>query len=642
MARTRKQKPRTPASGSVRVNETTRVSRAQYEALQKFLRDRLEISSSLRDSQVDVYEYIDREFYAFLLRDAEDQKRLRDATAGVSVKPVDEKLSLIFAQIDEAATYLLSVLAPDSGIYSAIAPREQQAVADGAAALLNHHARFFHHYDNYALFLVDCLRYNLGAYGVFWREHTGNVVQNGLAGPEPIITRQVIETGNEIEAFDPYNLLLDTGVNPVHMAERGEYFATSHVYTRFQLERMVDDGELFNAADYLEAQPTTVYYRTHPEVRAEMPSSQYTMDWVKLFRGGAGNALGLYEINRVFVWLRPKRFGLSDSDDYQIWRFLIGSNHEILFAEHLENAHGFLPINIAVPFRDHANWSTRSMAERLIPYNRFASFQMNMHQRAARKGLYGLTFVDRSTFPALQDKEGLDLAGGVYFGNLNGNDVDIRKRIVQFSSVPDTSNTLTNISAMDDLMQKILPTNILQQVAGLDRATQYQAAATVQGANRRNLKIAKIITSQAMDRGRMMLMYNILQYQQDLEIITDEGELQKISVRELRDTRIEFKIDDGLKGIDKLALQINMKELFAMVVQSQQASAQTDVMALMNYLSTLFGDYTDFNQFKIKTPLDALPAEQRMLAFELLQQFMQQQEGQEPPAGGGAANVPVA
>lgn len=626
----------------IKLSQSVTISARAYEKLVQHVTDRLRLGAQVRDANYDMYKYIDQEFYSYLKRNQEDQKRIRQAIQGDAVKPVDEKLSMIFAQIDEAVTYLLSVLAPDGAMYTAIAPREKQDVAKGFATLMNKHAQFFKHYDEYCLFLVDALRYNFGAFGVFWESHRGNMVVNNKGTGQAEIKRDVvIQAGNCVECFDPYNLFVDAAVCPTKLATEGEFFGVTELMTRFKLMRLKQFGELTNCEEFMQTNAATVWYKEHAQVRSELANASGGIsNWFNILsrrdENGASVANG-FEVTRVYIWLVPKDFELSNVETPEIWRLLVGGDSHILQADPVDNAHGMLPINISVPFKDHFAYQTKSVAERLIPHQRFASFMFNLHQQAERKRLVGMTLYDPQMFPMLRN-ESADLVGGKFAAEgMLGNDFDIRKHFLQVTDGPDTTNTLQNVELMDAIMQKVLPTNILQQVAGLERATQYQAAATVMGANRRNLKIAKLVNSQAMTGARLMMMYNVMQYQQAMDIIGPDGHVVQVNPVEFRDTHIEFDIDDGLKGIDKLSVVLNMKELFSYVVQSQQAAAQTDVMALLDYVSTLCGDNTDFKQFKIQSPIDTLPAELRNMAYQLLQQAMQAQK-QQP--GGQAAPPP--
>lgn len=623
------------------VGKDIKLSNDQYYALLKHCTSRLDIGKLSRERYIEIFKNIDREYYSWLKHDADDQKRKRDNARGIGVKPVDQKLSLLFSQIDEAATYLLSVLAPDEALYSATAPKNKQGVAKAFATLMNQHAQVFGHFRQYALFLLQAMKYNFSGFGVNWVERTGNQIVNDNAG-QPVVKNAIVASGNEIVAFDPYNLLLDPSVNPVDLAEKGEYFGITDVATEFRLRKAAVDEGLLNVDEFVNEQNAfswKPYYVEKPFVRNDVvATNDMRTDWFSLLGYNSDSkesAVG-FEITTGFFWLIPAKFGLSKSTNYEIWRIVIGADKVILHAKHMDNAHGMLPCNIAVPYEDNFGWQTKGGAERLIPHQQFASFVMNSHQRAVRKRLYGLTFYDAQRMPAMAQDD-VDLMGGKVPFNSNGQDVDVNKLVKQFSDGPDTTGTLQNVAMVGELMQDIMPTKMQQQVAGLDRATQYQAAAVVQSASRRNLKTAKIVDSQAMQRGRTMQMLNIQQKQEAIEILVEGGEMVSINPREFRETKLEFEISDGLKGIDRLALIMNIKEVLNSVLQSQQAAGQLDVVGIINYWTSLLGDNTDFSQFKIASPLDQLPADQRNLAFQLLQQYAAQQEAQQQGGGAGAA-----
>ena len=632
----------------IQIARDIKITREQHTKLVDYIVGRLDLAKKIRDQQAQFWSFIDQEYYTYLKLDADDMRRQRDNIQAKGLKPVDVKLPMVFAQLDEAETFLLTLLAPDEAIYSAMAPKEQQPVADGFAALMNDHAQTFHHYRHYSLFIKSCMRYNLGGYVVLWREIKGNMVRNDNQN-NPIVTRDVVKTGNEVLALDPYQLFLDGSVEPTDVASNGEYFGYVELYTPFRIKKMAEDGDLYNVGDLLSGAGSTSgasqpfrWYRKHPIIRDnyDLQNTNTPPDWISVFSQGSNSATSdsdnLRELVPFYCWIIPANFGLSPSTNYEIWRFTLGADQYICNAEHLVNSHAMLPINIAIPFEDHFGLQSKGAAERLIPYQVFASFVMNSHQRATRKKLYGLTIFNENVIPLLANTD-IDMEGGKVAATTQSIDTDLRKHIVQFTDGPDTTGTLQNIKLMNDLMQQILPTTVLQQVAGLERATQYQAAALVQGSNKRNLRIGKVINSQSMDSGRFMQMYNIYDFQKTTQILDKDGNLVQIEPSRYRETRIEFRVADGLKGLDRLALIINMKEMFNSLLQSQQAIQQVDVLQLMNYLSSLFGDFTDFSQFKLQSPIDTLPADQRDLAFRLLQQFIQQQNSGK--TGPGAATT---
>ena len=259
-----------------------------------------------------------------------------------------------------------------------------------------------------------------------------------------------------------------------------------------------------------------------------------------------------------------------------------------------------------------------------MPTQRFASFQLNIHQRAARKALYGLTIYDAQIIPL---GEADDLQGGQIAAKPTGQDRDLRKSILFHNDTPDTSKTMDDIARADAIAQKLLPTDMQNQVASLERATQYQAAAVVQGSNRRNHKNSKLVNSQCMMTLRAMLMANVFQFQESVILLDDNGKEIEINPSQFRETKIEFAISDGLKGTDRLLVVESIKEILRFLLQSPTAAQQIDIIAVIDYWTDLLGDSTDFNQFKIESPLDALGPEEKQVALQLYQQFLEQQKG---------------
>lgn len=620
------------------------ISETAHEKLLKHIEERLQFGKPVRDALADRFETIDRAVMGYLKLDPDDRKRQRDNDRGKGPKATDQILPLVLTQLDEAMTYLMTVIAPDDGMYSAISTKEKQAQAKGFASLMNKNDKTFKHYENYARALFDMLKYNIGGLTCVWDRIIGNKIGNDATG-SPKIEKSVVFEGNKVESIDMYNCIFDPSVRLTQLNQLGEFFALISPETPFRLRRMKENREIFFDDKYvLEASSAreAVYYRTRPTIRASDPVESQGTDWVEILTAGVSKDVNMdYERIEYYGWIIPADFELSDVEEYQIWRFTILNSKYIVAAEWLNNAHGMLPCAFGRPWNDGFENQTKSFAEHLMPYQNFASFQMNVHQRSSRKALYGTTFYNRRMFPDLENE---DLTSAKVPFNPPGydNSFDIRKHVFNMHDAPETKNTLQDITAVDDLMQRILPTDMLRQVASLERATQYQAAATVQGANRRNHKIAKVINSQCLVDIREMQMYNIYQFQKQLTILDDQGNETQINPAEFRESNIEYDISDGLKGIDKLSIFEGIKDVINMLLQSPRAG-EVDMLALIDWWTSLIGEKTDFRQFKFETQFDALLPEQKQMAFQLLQQAMEQQAATQPGGtnGAGGAIQPV-
>lgn len=617
----------------VDVNKT--ITAKQHEELVEHLVAKLKFSKQMRDSQADKFETIDRKIYGYLVLDADDEKRERDNQKGYGVKPTDTVLPLTQVQIDDAITFLIEVLGYDNDLYGAIAPKDKQAIATAFASVMNEHASKFSHLIQLNKFLFDSFKYNFAGLIPEWEQTSGNKIKNGI-GSGVETEYGVVYEGNKLTAVDPYNFFYDVSVKPTELHNEGEFFATADVYSEFKIRKMEADGKIFGIDNFIDDNNYNIkYYRVKPIIRADLNSNNST-SWLSMLSADedSTSAVGI-ELIKFYIWLQPKKFGLGTSEKQSIYRVTLANGTQVVRIQEMSNAHGLLPIGITMPWEDGFKEDTKSYAEILLPLQTFASAQMNTHQKANRKALYGLTFYNKNV---INLDDNYDPIASKIPVNVPP-DFDMRKAIVQFRDTPDTANTLRDIAMVAELMQQILPTDILKQVAGLERATQYQAASTVQGANRRNLKIAKIINGQAFSIVKHIQMYNILQYQKSMEILTPEGELIEANVQDFRDTKIEFAISEGLKGLDKLSMIMNIKEVLNSVLQSQQANQQLNVVEIIDYWTSMLGDKTDFSQFKFKSEIDKLTPEQKDLAFQLLQRAMQAQQGGTTPPPATPPNV---
>ncbi len=632
------------------LNKELEISKSHHDALLKYLVARLNAAKDIQASSCQRFESIDKELAGYMVLDDASKRRKNDTEKGFGPKPYDINLQLARTQIDEAITYMLSVFFPPEGPYNAIADKEKLPIAKGLSQLMNQHAQQYKHYTHTAKGLVNAFKYNLGLWEINWAETRGIEIGNNAANQYQETKNSVLATGNNLNALDPYNTLLDPAVHPTEVNEFGEFFAKIELHTEFRAKRLQAMGSIYNLHRRDKSRVTTSYYTEKPDILGDsMKGNNHGTDWIAFFSQQASSNVLLkdaIEFVTINIWVPVDENNIPVDESatvdesrqaeigYQIWRFTIANASVIVAGEPLTNAHGLLPIMVTMPWDDNFERQTQGFGEILLPYQRFASFQMNIHQHAQRKALYGKTYYDPRIFPDMQNEDAQDASGHVPF-NPQAENFDIRKSLYATFDSPNTDNTLRDIDNMEALMQKVLPTQQAQQVASLERATTYQAAATVQSGNRRNLKIAIVIDEQAFMVGRRMQLYNIMQFQDVFEVFDKEGAKAEVKPSDIRGNKFEFLVGSGLRGLDKLAIQETLSNILFAIIQSPQATQQIDIVALMNFITTTMGDYTDLNQFKFQNEFDRLTPEQKQMAFQLLQQAMQaqaQQEGQ-PAAG---------
>lgn len=628
-----------------------------HKKLLDYIKERLNFGNIDRENRVIRYSQIDKQLSGYVRLSEPDRKRQQDNIRGYGPKPTNVNLTLVKSQLDERLTYLMSIFAPDDGMFEARAPKAKQQFAEAFANKMNIDAIEAKYYENMARGILNMLKYNLGGWEIYWHDRMGNKLDNTPDGKVKV-EQTTVWSGSIVKAVDPYNFIWDRSVPPQQLAEHGEFFASVDVKREFTIQRMAENKEIWGVERFIGPDSNSTpaqgggwsFYKRKPVVRYEIndvggsSDGANHVDWMNILSmGRSGEVMNGVEIVNYVGWLNPKRFGLSNDDQFEVWRITLMGGLYIVAATKLDNVHGLLPISLSCPNDEGLENQEKSDAELLMPLSNFASFLLNVHQQASRKALYGVTIYDPAVVPIREIPDG-EVAGHIPI-KPTGATKDIRAHFQQFYDAPGTDKTMDHMDSTIKLMQHLIPTNIQNNVASLERATMYQAAAVAQGTNRRSLKLAKIIDSQALNNLRFQLMYNIMWKLESLPMPdTDNQQDQTIPMATLRTANIEFIISEGLKGIDKLLVIESMKEVLMAIIQNREAMQEIDVVDLLNYWSTLLGDRTDLTQFKKKTIWSSLPppiqntVEQLVQSGQLnpmIQKMLQAQAQQQIAANGG-------
>jgi len=583
------------------------------KALITHIMDRMRMSVVERDRRAQRCEQIDVQLSGFVNLSPADKIRDTGNKVGKPPKPVDHNLPLAQGQIDGCTTYLLSIYAPETDIFEAISSADKQQMAQALTAEVNRQGQRGQYYRNLARFCLNALKYNFGVLTCYWEKYEGIIFK---ANPGGIVSKDIgtIWEGNALEAADTYNFFYDTAVQfPVDLPSKGEFFAQVERVTPFRVRKMAQDKQLFGINRWVTQEfasqvsqgtvtggHATTYYRPPPSVRDNTAAAQGQMNWVSLLRAGADvkESSPGHELIRYTTWIVPNKFGLSSSNDLELWRIIVANGQYIAFAVKLEDSHGQLPLVVACPLEDDLRNEQRTYAEQLLPLQHYASFLLNSDQAATRKAIWGVTVYNANAFPGI-DFATTDIIGAMLPLRSSTTDVDIDKQFRHYNAAPDTSQIMEKLGKVVELMQEILPTRQAQQVADLERATLYQAAATVQAGDRRNLKIARTISDQALVPLKFQMIYNIFAGLQSIDYVDQTtGERKPISIADLVAANIQFDIATGLKGLDRLMQIQIMKDVLNAVIQSPQALQEIDIVKFLNYFSTLAGDRTDLTQFR--------------------------------------------
>lgn len=575
-----------------------------------YILERVQMSDDERKRRAARAQDIDVQISGYVTQDRENRKRAQANKAGKANKPVNMSLPLAGAQIDECVTYMMSVYAPEMDFFEAVAPADKQIMAQAVVAELNKQGQKGQYYRHLTRMCTAAIRYNFGGLTCHWEKMQG-VVFKGQPGGVAEKRVDTVWEGNIVSCIDVYNFGYDTTVHPVDLAAEGEFFWEVERITPFRARRMAQSGMLFGinrfigetfAPNAVNTMDGKAFYLQPPSVRDEQAFGQGTTNWISILRATEvqESAPGL-ELLRFTAWINPKQLGLGEQDELQVWRIIVANGKYLAFAARIATTHGMLPIAIACPLEDDLKNEQRTHAEQLIPLQAFASFLMNSHQNAHRKAIYGLTLFNQQFFPGL-DVDEVDMASAIIPFRSSNSGIDIDKVFRHYESAPNTGQNVVDIGNIIQLMQKILPTDMLQQVADLERATTYQAAATVQAGNRRQLKIARMVSDQCINVLKFQMIYNLYDNMQSLSYVDPNGQRNTIQIGDIVDAEIEYEIGTGLKGIDRLITVQILRDVINSLIQSQQGIAEVDIVALLNYFASLAGDKTDLRQFRRGAP----------------------------------------
>lgn len=638
-------------------NELTLTS-DQHMTLLAYLMGRVRAGYGFRDRYSKRWEYIDREINSYIKLTGDDEERDDKNKKGHGVTVVNQKSGLIFRHMYEALTYLSSVLAPDTDMYEAVASKDKMSAARSFTGKMNKDAQIFAHHTNLLLTIYDGLRYNYAPMMTTWKKRFGTVVSNPEEGTGEVnlqanVKNTIIWEGNSVLSIDPYNFTFDFSIKPSDLPSEGEFAGYTDLLSEFRLRQLFAREEAFGWDNLIKNNflggganiNGSLYYTNSRSILSPHfygdGGAKDGASWGQIFAiaenrqvPGTEHIAGQYAVTRFFIHIPAGPFGLTSDkadNEYRIWEFLILNDNVIISAKPMPQAHGYLPFSVAHSLFDRT-MEAMTFAERMVAMQNHESFELNAHTTETRRSVNGgILAYDDQVFPSLSG-DSVDVTGGGKAPAINMKEGDdIRKKIAQINADPRINDLAAALQVSEEQAQAILPSSQANQVAGLDRATQFQAAAVVQSASRQNLIIARQMDTTALIPSRHMQHRNLLAFGQPQEIVLPTGEVAQANPAEWRNAQLEFTTASGLRGLDRLTYILHMKELMALIIQNQQAAQQFDVVEIINYLSQLFGDYTDFNQFRLESPIDGLSPEEKQIAFALFQQAQSGQSGQ-PPA----------
>lgn len=662
---------------SVKINENITISKDKHDKLLNAIMNMLYPHVRTRNKLLTRYDRIGKDLAAYMANRGFDEQREKEYAKGKTNSLPDQRYPTAQGHLDDITTHILHILFPSRRMYGATElDPDDQNVAAAFTALLNTHAQQFVHYKEYGKMVHDAVAYNSSGLICEWAVKKGWMNTGKAYGGEQGVGEDIMQ-GNDVRCADLYNSIWDYSANPSDYSTEAQFYAMVEPINEYQFQKGYFDGKYFGTKNFIKQmrKPSYVEGDTHVEGFAGQYYSQFAvgldLDANKLHQAGTGlyrprpsvrskwyyedeesNNTG-FDAERYFsedgciateeeekhtnekltVWVRlvPKDFGLGDIDYLQIWRLVIINGHMIVSAAAAAEAHGMLPVSRCVLNTEHGLMNSKSIGERLIPFQDASSNILNQYIRSMRKANNnGLIFYDQKRIKLNEMDDPTSGYIPVDVGEaIDGKYQSLGNMVHTVSERPPVNTAINDIAMINHIMQDVMPTDQIEQLANLNRATNHQSQAYTNASSRRIYHLARDVSDEAVSPIMCMMTKNIIEFQVPLTMLDGQGNTIEIDPKAFRDKQVQIAVSDGLRGVDTVAISARISQIIQWCLQSRIAMDQFDVVKLIEYALQTEGAVFDAEKFRYKNEFDRLDQQGKKAAFDLLQQAIAAQQEQE-------------
>lgn len=642
-----------------------RLTPEQHENLATHLLKLLRRDSEHRRRRVEHMRAVEMDLLGMVEGTGTDCDRAQKRTEGKDVAVPDAIYPFGWLTLQKFAAELLSIIMPVEAPYAVVTKTGEQEMADGISRAFRHMGVMFDHRNNMQAAVFDAIALDCTAIRFSWAKlPSANVVQNQALADAQISMPQDIN-GFQIEQLDPYNISWDPSCHVADLAREGEFFAEFLAPTPFKFERARVAGKNFlprKLMDDLERAATSLdtlapnssenyrqsWYYYEPEIarsRAEAHNEygsrikESETSFTGLFTGADVHQWRTSELERIHltkmhVRIKPSQWGLAskltkaeqEREKFQIWEIHLAGDGYICYAAPATAKVDLLPVAVASMNFHRRFGRSFNFGNHAAQLGLLASTILNMHKRSMRKSLEGGVTIYNSKVIPLHELD--DMHGGRLPAEMTMHDDDIRRHVMQLSGVPDNSSNMRDALALSEFLDGLLPTESQPMMAGLDRATTYQAQAVMATGMRSLIFYATILDGQLMVPSRFHMQHQTLLNAEDMSYVDERTQrMLDLGAEDIRQSGFYLVQSQPLIGIDRLRATNELRDMINIVFQS---GGQLPPIAAM-----LMRHHIQLNGM----PIDLQDYEQAM------QEQMQMQErrlqNEEARAQGGAGPAPA-
>jgi len=609
-----------------------------------------------------------------------DSERDQKRTEGTAVSVPDAIYPFGWFTLQQFASELSSIIMPMEMPYAVVASAQNQKFANGLAKAFRHQGVMFDHRNHVNAAIFDMIALNVGALWFEWSQIPKANVETSYAGTA--FTSPGAMNGLKIRHMDPYNVFWDPSVTVPDIPIEAEFFGEYCLRTPFALRREAAKGKCFLDDELLKAFARYTSRNSNGEFqwRAELsvpgwmvvPNTnsrltphyspviargrelarrlwgsridQPQTDFSGLWSGNSSSyelAQDRIHITKMMVRLRASEWSLGPklpprdraTEPFTVWEIHLAGPGIISYAKQMDNGLDRFPCAVGDMNFDRGFDRSFQFGGQAAQIGLLASTILNMHKRAIRKGLEGgVTIYDATVIP-LERLD--DMSGGRVPINQMKTGERISDRVLQLSDVPDTQNSMRDAQGLADLMTRLFPTNSQPAMAGLDRATTYQAQAVIMTGMRSLLFYAALGDGMLMVPLRYHLQFETMKNRASMDYIDEAtNQLMEINADELGQNRFMLVQSQPLIGIDKLRATNELKEMINITFQSGGQLPPIAAFYMRHYL--------ELSAFPIDPDEYEQAVQEQMAQQAAMQAATAGPNGQAPAGPGGPVGAPPA
>lgn len=447
-------------------------------------------------------------------------------------------------------------------------------------------------------FFLDIGRFGVGAAEVCYMEEYRNIrveAQNVVQGTfgtqrtEATSQYQQIPTfiGNRVYPLSPYRIFPDTRL-PLTRFQEGEFCGSEDM---FSLSSLQSDSNLFNL-DQIPKMTETEYQARRRNTRIDqmdfIPAARMNSDGSLVDQGEGKLRSGSCVVSKMVFELTPKNFKMNGENvlgtepfplRYIVW---IANDKTIVRFDEAYYLHGQYPYILSQYLPDQHQVMNEGLSSTLDQLTTLITWKLNAHLTSQKQSVDSKYIID----PAGVDLKTLDSRSPYIFLKKNMGSAGIDKYIKQFVTTDVTDGVMSDISALNELLEKI--TGISGQMQGeysQGRRSATQDRVVAQGASARaKTTLSSIWDTSFEPLGRQFIANN----RQEMDVQTfvrivgqgPFGVMQNITVQQMFQafkadpvaiaTSEDFFVFDGTIPSEKAFLAQSLQEIVMEIFQNPE------------------------------------------------------------------------